>query len=63
MFSKKLKDIYSVYERRIAPIAFIFGFLWDAYGPTTAFNYCSVVGLIALAVFALMRTKTRPQSI
>ena len=31
MFSKKLKDLYGLYERRISPIAFIFGFLWDNF--------------------------------
>lgn len=51
MFSNKLKELYSVYERRVSPVAFILGFFWDYFTLVRIdLLYDNIVLLIHLAI-------------
>jgi MFS family permease len=39
----------------LLPASFVFGLIWDKYGPPAAFNYGAFLAFLALAIFAFFR--------
>ncbi len=54
---------YGVYNAAtgiaLLPASVVFGFLWERFGPATPFYYGAALGMVALAIFLVLRLRFR----